>query len=782
MTSEDNKPSGTFLVIEGTDGSGKTTQFKKLLDRLAKSGYDVETFDFPQYDDPSSYFVKQYLNGEYGSSEAVGPYTGSLFYALDRFSASKAIKKALSQGKIVLANRYTGSNMAHQGTKFDNAAERRGYFIWLDNLEFEMLGIPRPDKSIVLRVPGEIAQSLVDKKEKRSYTDKKRDIHEADLNHLNKSVEVYDDLCQLFPKDFMRVDCVRDNKLLDVELVHDLVWKIIEPLLPAKNAATVKLAKSETVVTKAKLNQFVFKDENGHYEITDLGKVFLSEAVTNLEGNVYAFKDKLSPITIAAAMARLSRRGDDMRITLLDEFAEHNGKDNDLLKRVITAYGDDSVQQLAGLHVVVENASNLLTKQLEWGRLASYLEQSTRYIYFDQLDKNGNFKYYTPENFDRSTKIVYENILDNIFNIYSKLVHDLTDYITKNTTVPKSEQDGAFRSAIRAQACDAIRPILPVATKSTVGIFASGQALENLIMRLKASESLEANQVGNQILDESRKVLPTLLERADKPERGGALTAYIANTKNDIRNLADKYLPENYGSASPSVQLVKSWPNNELELVPYMLYEQSTMSLSEINSEVDKWSIDQKIEVFNSYIGERLNRRHRPGRAIEQASYTWDIICDYGIFRDLQRHRMVSDLEWQLLSPRFGYDVAKLVEEADLTENYEKAFDLSAELYSTLQKAGYNYEAQYATLLGHKMRWTITYNGREAFHLHELRTAPQGHPGYRKLVQQMHDIVAQKHPLLAQAMKFVNRDEDPELTRLAAERYTQFKLQQQAKK
>jgi len=143
---------------------------------------------------------------------------------------------------------------------------------------------------------------------------------------------------------------------------------------------------------------------------------------------------------------------------------------------------------------------------------------------------------------------------------------------------------------------------------------------------------------------------------------------------------------------------------------------------------------------------------------------------------------MVDDLEWQMLTPRYGYDVPKLVEEAGLSDAFERCFDLSLELYSALQAGGYQLEAQYATLLGHKMRWKLTYNAREAFHLHELRTSPQGHPGYRKLVLQMHEKVAEAHPMLAEAMKFVNVGEDPKLARLAAERYTQYKLEQLDKK
>lgn len=768
---------GSFFVIEGTDGSGKGTQVKLLVERLQASGYDVAMFDFPQYEDESSFFVREYLNGKYGTADEVGPYTGSLFFSLDRYQAAIRIRQALEEGKVVIANRFTGSNMAHQGTKFNTSEERRGYFIWLDNLEFQMLKIPRPDKSIVLRVPAEIAQKLVDQKGERSYTDKKRDIHEADINHLRKSVEVYDDLCQLFPKDFLRIDCVRNDQLMPIENVHDLVWSTLEPFLPTKPTAPTTQAQAkvtkETINTPA--NPYIQKTDDG-WRVTDEGKKFLDKTVTNSEGNVYAFTDAMSSLTIAAAMARLSRRGDDMRITVLDEFAAHMGKDESLLQRVITAYGDDSVQQLVGQHFVVEGASNLLTKQLEWGRLASYLEQSTRYIYFDEKDKYGNYKYYLPEHFPATVQKEYSKRLDQVFKLYSDMVHALTNYLKTHSTVPKEEQDGAWRAAIRAQACDAIRPVLPVATKSTVGIFASGQAIEMMIMRLRASKSLEAQNVGNQILEETRKVIPTFLERADKPERGGATTAYYANTYDAIDRYAKK-LSDSHSLDMTAVKLKSVWPRNELELLPHMLFEHSNLSLDEIKEDIETWSYEERMEAFQAYIGERLNRRHKPGRAIEQARYTWELICDYGIFRDLQRHRMVDDLEWQPLTPRYGFDIPTLVEEADLSDLFEQCFDISAELYSFLQSKGFSYEAQYATLLGHKMRWTITYNAREAFHLHELRTSPQGHPGYRKLVLEMHEKLAQAHPLLAEAMKFVNQGEDPELTRLAAERATQYKLE-----
>ncbi|HVX58388.1 MAG TPA: thymidylate kinase, partial [Candidatus Saccharimonadales bacterium] len=224
---------GTFIVIEGSDGSGKGTQFRLLKERLAAVGYDVEVFDFPQYDQDSSHFVKQYLNGHYGPAGSISPYTASLFYALDRYEAAPRIRKALEQGKIVLCNRYVGSNMAHQGGKFDDEVEQRSFFVWEDSLEYQLLGIPRPRLNIFLKVPAETAQELVAKKKARQYTKQSHDEHEADLEHLKKSVATYDLLCELFPNDFTKIDCVEDGELLSIPDVNNKIWDVVKPLLPA---------------------------------------------------------------------------------------------------------------------------------------------------------------------------------------------------------------------------------------------------------------------------------------------------------------------------------------------------------------------------------------------------------------------------------------------------------------------------------------------------------------------------------------------------------------------
>lgn len=764
------KRKGLFIAIEGTDGSGKGTQFELLKKRLINEGYDVETFDFPQYDKESSYFARQYLNGAYGTTDEIGPYTASLFFSLDRYEASAKIKEALNKGKIVLTNRFTGSNMAHQGTNFSNPEELRGYFLWLDQIEFDLFKIPRPDLSVVLRVPAEIAQTLVDKKPTRSYTDKKRDLHEADLNHMSKSVKVYDHLCQLFPKDFKQIDCTRGGKLLDISQVESLVWRTLEPYLPSQENLKKK-SEDQTI----KDNPYLSKIDQ-KIEITQAGKEYLSKIVTNIDNNVYAFKNQVSQQTIAAAMARLSRRGDDMRVTILDEFANSKDKDEHLLKRVITAYGDDSVQQLAGVHIVVENASNILTKKLEWGRLGAYLEQSTRYIFFDKKDQDGRYKYYIPESLPKDLMSQYVEIMDQIFDNYSQIVRSLTDYIRKNSKVDQEERDNAWENATKAQACDAARAALPVATTSTVGIFVSTQALEGLISRLLADKSSEARGAGRDILKEARQVVPAFLERIDLSDRGVLTISHKAFTRESIEEISDKFLPPNYGLVKNDIELTDFWPKNELDIAADILYEHSSLSLNEIRDELDKWSVKNKKNVIEKYAGERLNRRHKPGRAFEKAHYSFDLVCDYGIFRDLQRHRMVDDLAWQKLTPRYGYKLPELIEEAGLTDLFENCFDLSLKLYSALQANGYMEEAQYATLMGHKMRWKLTFNARQAYHVVELRTSPQGHPTYRKVVQEMYQKIQEVHPLIASGMKFANLNNSPDLTRLEAEKKTNQKL------
>jgi dTMP kinase len=769
---------GKYIVIEGAEGVGKSTQVKLVAEQLKAAGLPVRVLREP--DSQSDLTARAIRQLTQDPLYPMNTRTEVLLYNAARSQSLEIITKSIEQGVTCIVDRNYLTTLAIQ---YYGRGDVPDYDTINKIIEFAVNGM-EPDLTIILDAP---ASALQERTKVRRTKERFDNLDQAFLERVRAGY-LWEAKQRQLPVVFA-IDSVDE--------VFKQVWSLVVPIMGTRDSKAQTTAQPESVkqiLEEIKLPEIsvpsgeskpvdtsqplVKKDKDGNFTATKAGKEYLGQTVTNSTDNVYSFTENISPVTVAAAMARLSRRGDDMRITILDEFASAAGKDEKLLQRVITAYGDDSVQQLVGQHVVVENASNILTKKLEWGRLAAYLEQSTRYIYFDKKDAKGNYKYYTPDHLKPSVKKQYTKTMDKIFDLYSKMVRDLTKYVRDNSNTPDKERDTAWQGATRAQACDAVRPALPVATKSTVGIYGSGQALESLIMHLLSDSLPEARDTGKAMLKELRKVIPTFLERADKPERGGAAIAYKSNTSTAVKKLAGKYLPAAYGQYEQSVTLTNVWPHNELDLVPDMLYEHSDLSLEEIKQKVADWPYSKKESVFMAYMGERLNRRHKPGRALENAHYSWDLVCDYGIFRDLQRHRMVDDMEWQMLTPRYGYEVPQLIEEAGLVDEFNECFDLSLELYSILQKAGYDLEAQYATLLGHKMRWKVTYNAREAFHFHELRTSPQGHPGYRKLVLQMHEKLAEVHPMMAEAMKFVNRDEDPELTRLAAERYTQFKLNQ----
>lgn len=773
---------GKYIVLEGAEGVGKTTQIEELTKRLQIAGLAVRTLREP--DSQSDLTARTIRRMTQDPNYPMNTNTEVLLYNAARSQSLQVIKKSLDNGVICLVDRNYLTTLAVQ---YYGRGDVPDYETITRIIDFAVNGI-EPDLTIILDVPVNI---LLERLRQRNGGERFDNLDAAFLERVRAGY--------LWEANRRNLPVIFADK--SKEVISNQIWQHVAKTLSIRKTvakATINqisqieppisnltnepnkdsMSTQQTdISTNNSSNNILLTKDQDNYKVTSYGKEFLDNAVTNTDSNVYAFKDFLSSSTIAASMARLSRRGDDLRIILLDEFANNQTKDDKLLKRIITAYGDDSVQQLAGIHLVIEQASNLLTKKLEWGRLAAYLEQSTRYIYFDQKDKNGNYRFYTPDNLDTKSKKLYIKSLNQIFDIYSSSVHELTNHIENNSTVPVKDRDSAFKASVRAQACDAMRNVLPVATTSTVGIYASAQAIESLIMHLLTESLSEYQTTGQLILDEARKVIPMFLERADLPERGGASMAYQIKRKHELNTFINQNIHKaNTSETIENIRLTDYWPKNELDLVADMLYEYTNLSLDELRQEVSSWSYSLKNEAFKTYMGERMNRRHRPGRALEKAHYSWDLICDYGIFRDLQRHRIVDDLNWQQLSPRYGYDVPKLVEQANLSDKFEQAFDISLNLYSQLQAANYQEEAQYATLLGHKLRWKITYNAREAFHLHELRTSPQGHPGYRKLINAMHEQLSQVHPMLAEAMIFVNQAEDPELTRLAAERYSQLKL------
>lgn len=234
-----NNYKGKFIALEGIDGSGKSTQSKLLTNRLKKEGYKIAFIDFPQYGKKSAGLVEEYLNGNYGTSKEVGPYRASIFYACDRFDASFQIRDWLKQGKIIITDRYVGSNIGHQGGKIKNRKERNKFLNWLYELEYSIFNIPKPNFSFIFKMPPLIARDLsgkitdkIKKAKKKIYLGrKKRDIHEKDLKHLSDTEKSYLEIAKQFPKDFKIIECFKNGKLLSPNIIHDDVWRIIQKTL-----------------------------------------------------------------------------------------------------------------------------------------------------------------------------------------------------------------------------------------------------------------------------------------------------------------------------------------------------------------------------------------------------------------------------------------------------------------------------------------------------------------------------------------------------------------------
>ncbi len=508
---------------------------------------------------------------------------------------------------------------------------------------------------------------------------------------------------------------------------------------------------------------------------------------SNLDGPVFALVN-LPEVVKGALFARYSRSAKSLRRLFLDEFVADLDLTGDLgvdatvglrraeelYDRVFLEYGDDSVAQLGGVHLACEQASNLLTKILEWGRLMAYLEQSTRYIPYDSR-LGGLYRYARPQSILQSRfGARYVGDLDALFDVYADCLPRLSDWARAVYPKDPADSDFVYKQTIKAKACDAVRGLLPAATLSNVGIYGTGQAFEALLLRMRAHPLPEARSYASLMLTELRKVIPSFLTRVDRPDRGIAWSRYLEETRADTEAVVARLFDEEEPEARPAVALTDFDPDGEDKVLAAICYPHLDLPDDQILDRVRRLATDERAALLRAYVGDRENRRHRPGRALERTDYRFDVMTDYGAFRDLQRHRMLT-IEWQALSPRHGYDVPGPVHDAGLTDVFEDAMARSAALHDAL--AGeLPLEAPYAVSLAHRIRFAMQMNAREAMHVLELRSAPQGHPSYRRVCQEMHRLIAEHagHRALAAAMSHVDH-RDHDLERLASERAAELR-------
>jgi thymidylate synthase ThyX len=518
---------------------------------------------------------------------------------------------------------------------------------------------------------------------------------------------------------------------------------------------------------------------------TEDEQAVLRRYFTNLDGPVFALVN-LPEVVKGALFARYSRSAKSLRRLFLDEFVGELDTTGDesvdatigleraeaLYDRVFFEYGDDSVAQLGGVHLACEQSSNLLTKILEWGRLMSYLEQSTRYIPYDER-LGGRYRYHRdPEILGSNLGARYVGDMDRLFDTYSSLARDIQDHFRDRHPKSETDSDFVYRQAIRAKAFDAVRGILPAASLSNVGIYGSGQGFESLLLRMRSHPLPEARQYADLMLGELRKVIPSFLKRVDLPERGLAWTDYLRSNREAMETVAYEMLSGDavQGPTEPRVDLVDFDPEGELKVVAAMLYPYTGLSETTLLERVRTMSVDDRLAVIRAYVGDRTNRRHKPGRALERTDYRFDVVSDYGAFRDLQRHRLMT-VEWQELSPLHGFTRPVSIEDAGFTDRFDEAMDVSSSLWSALSER-FPERASYAVALAYRIRYVMQFNAREAMHLIELRTSIQGHPSYRAVGQQMHRLIAERagHRAIAEMMTFVDHSGEAELERLGAER------------
>jgi thymidylate synthase ThyX len=504
---------------------------------------------------------------------------------------------------------------------------------------------------------------------------------------------------------------------------------------------------------------------------TDEERDRLAPHFTNLDRPVFGLVNL--PETVKGALfARYSRYPGTLRRLFLEEFADSvpevppiEGSEGKraaaLYERIFLGYGDDSVAQLGGAHIACEWTSNLLTKILQRPRLAAYLEQSTRYIAYDARIDGYGFRYHRDPRFGPA----YEHALDDLFETYARLLESVGAWVGERFPAAEGESPAAHRRAVRAKALDLVRGLLPAASLSHVGIYGSGQTYEQLVLHLLANPLLEARAYGAMLLEELQHIIPSFVVRIPREDRGGRWIEFLRERRETADSVAARLgLTAGDETSAPSVRLLRVHGTEE-DLLAALLFESSNVSEDEalqIVAGADRAALVREL------VGDRENRRHRPGRGFETVRYRFEIVSDYGAFRDLQRHRLLT-CQWQRLSPALGADVPHEVAAAGLGGEFERALDVSRAEYERLYGTGFADEAPYALCLAFRIRYVLELDAREALHLIELRSGREGHPSYRAVAHEMRRAIAEVHPNVAAAMTFVDDSTEERLERLLSE-------------
>lgn len=532
-------------------------------------------------------------------------------------------------------------------------------------------------------------------------------------------------------------------------------------------------------------------------ELTDREKALLRPYVTDVEAKVFSLKN-LNPEVIGAALARYSRAPTGFKETVVREFLNPDGTPNDvkgseMIDRVVNKFGDESVAELAVAPLCIEEISNLMTKIIEDCRIGgSPIEESTRYVLYDQQRK-GRWRYVCPANIRGSgLKEAYVQTMDFIFETYASMVEPMQELFRKRLPAEQFpievERNGGTRKAglkdlegdnerrahriaynftIRSAACDVIRCVLPAATQANLGLVGNGRFYSGLISKLLSQDFMEAQDLAGKIRDALNHLIPTFIKRAAKND-------YRIKIDRAMRTLCDDLFQGVSIDSSPEVVLLEDRDEDYwFNLLASMIFPYVQHPTGQIRGIVRALPEAKQKEIFAVYIGERQSKRDRPGRALEYGyPVNFDIIAGFAEYRDLQRHRMLTQ-QRQDMGVLLGYSIPEEIQEIGKGEAAQECFERAESLYGDLIKAGMRAEAQYASLFNHFIRWNMGMNLRELGHFTELRTQKAGHPKYRRVCQTMAKLYLRRHPEMERVLRFVDHnDYDQGITRAEQEART----------
>lgn len=521
----------------------------------------------------------------------------------------------------------------------------------------------------------------------------------------------------------------------------------------------------------------------------------LERFVTNTKGDVFVLRN-LPEVIKGALFSRYSRSTLGLRSLLLKDFilnedtafssiaggAEQGGeqmvaiqKAQDFYDRILDGYGDDSIGELGGAHLALENISMLAAKMIEDGRIGgSPLEKSTRYIYFDQK-VNGEYLFFRePVLMTSAYRELYLKTCNDLFDTYSRLIPLTSALIEKGFPKDPEISKGAYAAALRAKVLDCLRGLLPASAMTNMGVFGNGRFFESLLQKLGVSNLAEMQEIGKSAQIELAKVIPSFIRRADPSHRHFQANAQFFETmQSDLHQFAELHAKDIAPMEKEGVRLVRFDEQSPYKVAAALLFDSTKAGLLELEEYAKTLSEEDLARLFEVASTSRENRRHKSPRALERAHFTFEILADFGVYRDLHRHRMLTQQK-QLLSCDFGYYIPPEIEGSEMEKDYKEAMQEAKKAYDQIAQE-LPEEAQYVVPMAYNTHWYFEVNLRSLQWLTELRSQAAGHPTYRRIAQEMAHQVSLAIPSFERFFKFVDF-EGYDLGRLGAEVKQEEKL------